>query len=257
MLPKITIISVVLNSASDLEKTILNIAGLDYPEKEFIVVDGGSTDSTPDIIKKYSHLINLSLCIPNSSIYDSMNYAIPHATGEWVNFMNSGDCFADSSILRNIFENMNGYSNNVILYGNTLIDYGKGGSRILRANTARPLWKQYINHQSTFYRKSYLTEMHFDTHYQLCADFELLIKAHFSGKPMEYLPYIISVRKGGGVSDVNRVKAWKEKNRVLAQYISPVKANEYCRKKIVLENMKYFCKHLIPSLLQKQIRKLL
>jgi hypothetical protein len=128
---------------------------------------------------------------------------------------------------------------------------------MLTAKTTKPLWKQYINHQSTFYHKSFLGKNRFDNHYTLCADFELLINAHFNGENIIHVPKIISVRKGGGVSDINRIKAWKEKHKVLSNYLGPTTAFTFCYKKITLEYVKSTVKYFLPPAGQKTIRRMI
>ena len=89
----VTIISVVLNAAQAFEFTARSVLSQDYSSIEWIVVDGGSTDATPDAIGKYKSRISCLISEPDKGIFDAMNKGLAKATGEWVNFMNAGDAF--------------------------------------------------------------------------------------------------------------------------------------------------------------------
>ena len=102
-LPKITVITVVRNDVAHIEHTMLSVLGQTYGNVEYIVIDGGSTDGTVDIIKKYADKLAYWVSEPDGGIYPAMNKGLQHATGEWVNFMNSGDSFADDKVLNDVF----------------------------------------------------------------------------------------------------------------------------------------------------------
>ena len=102
--PKITVVTVCYNAAVTIEKTILSVVGQTYNNIEYLIIDGGSKDDTLAIIKKYESNISKWISEPDKGIYDAMNKAIKMATGEWINFMNAGDCFATNDVLEKIFQ---------------------------------------------------------------------------------------------------------------------------------------------------------
>ena len=102
-IPLISIITVVRNDVVHIEQTMLSVLGQTYGNVEYIVIDGGSTDGTVDIIKKYADKLAYWVSEPDGGIYPAMNKGLQHATGEWVNFMNSGDSFADENVLEEVF----------------------------------------------------------------------------------------------------------------------------------------------------------
>jgi len=91
--PLISIITVVFNGEQLLEKTIQSVINQTYDNVEYIIIDGGSTDRTIEIIQKYEHAIDYWISENDKGIYNAMNKGISLATGAWVNFMNGGDIF--------------------------------------------------------------------------------------------------------------------------------------------------------------------
>ena len=106
-LPLISVITVCYQAAEPLEKTILSVRQQYYQPLEFIVVDGGSTDGTRDIIARHQDIITRWVSEPDRGIYDAMNKGVSMATGEWVIFMNAGDTFAANDVLLRIFKKRN------------------------------------------------------------------------------------------------------------------------------------------------------
>ena len=95
----ISVVTVSYNAVSTIEQTILSVINQTYPNVEYIIIDGGSTDGTVDIIKKYADKIAYWVSEPDKGIYDAMNKGVVVATGEWINFMNAGDIFTDSDVI--------------------------------------------------------------------------------------------------------------------------------------------------------------
>ena len=90
---KVTVVTVCYNAVKEIEKTIQSVIGQTYDNVEYIIVDGGSTDGTLDIIRKYSSRITRWVSEPDKGIFDAMNKSARMATGEYINFMNAGDLF--------------------------------------------------------------------------------------------------------------------------------------------------------------------
>lgn len=97
---KFSIITINYNNCEGLEKTIQSVIEQSYKGYEYIVIDGGSTDGSIDIIKKYEPSITFWVSEKDSGIYNAMNKGIRHSTGEYLNFMNSGDTFYEPEVLK-------------------------------------------------------------------------------------------------------------------------------------------------------------
>jgi glycosyltransferase involved in cell wall biosynthesis len=112
---KLSIITINLNNKAGLEKTIQSVISQTYTDFEYILIDGGSTDGSVEVIKRNENKIAYWVSEKDKGIYNAMNKGILKATGEYCLFINSGDFFIKSTIL----EEMSGYINGEdILYGN-------------------------------------------------------------------------------------------------------------------------------------------
>lgn len=96
LFPKITVITICFNIGNELEQTIKSVIGQSYPNIEYIIIDGGSTDDTMAVLKRYKDNISLIVSEPDKGVYDAMNKGVRLATGDYVNFMNGGDRFSNS-----------------------------------------------------------------------------------------------------------------------------------------------------------------
>ena len=115
--PKISVVTVCYNAVNDIEKTILSVINQTYPNIEYLIIDGGSKDGTMDIVNKYKDKIDVIVSEPDKGIYDAMNKGIDRATGDWINFMNAGDCFYNNVALESVFPRNYESVNFDILYG--------------------------------------------------------------------------------------------------------------------------------------------
>ncbi len=123
---KISIITVCFNSSKTIEKTFQSILNQTYTNIEHIVIDGGSSDSTVDIIKKYKKSIARFVSEPDKGLYDAMNKGIKLASGDIVGILNSDDIYTDKKVLENVAR-FHENNNIEVSFGNIiqLTDYGK------------------------------------------------------------------------------------------------------------------------------------
>ena len=118
---KISVVTVCYNSVNTIEETMLSVLNQTYPDIEYIIIDGGSTDGTVDIIRKYAARLGYWISEPDKGIYDAMNKGIAAATGDYINFMNSGDMFASNDVLSS-FKNFVS-DDPEIVYGDVKLSY--------------------------------------------------------------------------------------------------------------------------------------
>jgi glycosyltransferase involved in cell wall biosynthesis len=200
----LTIITVVFNDEKCLENTMLSVLEQCYKDIEYIIIDGGSTDGTVDIIKKYQHRINYWVSEKDNGIYDAMNKGVSLASGEWINFMNSGDFFYDNNTLKLVFES-NDLKYTDVIFGHHQVVYPHK-KKIAKAGFVKDIWKgSQFSHQSSFVRSSLLRKNVFNISNRISADFEFFYNQIKSKRVFKRKDIIISSISSGGVSDINRI----------------------------------------------------
>ena len=100
----ISVVTVSYNAVSTIEQTILSVINQTYPNVEYIIIDGGSTDGTVDIIKKYADKIAYWVSEPDKGIYDAMNKGGLKTTGDFIQFLNAGDWLENEHVIEKIFK---------------------------------------------------------------------------------------------------------------------------------------------------------
>lgn len=213
-LPLISIITVVFNGEKYLEETIQSVINQTYPNVEYIIIDGGSTDGTLDIIKKYEHAIDYWVSEPDKGIYDAMNKGIKSSLGEWLNFMNAGD-----SLIKNVLNNIdfNIYTNSVLIYGNKL----QNDEVIYPLNIKKIEVGEIMGcHQSMFFNKVFLKgDLIYDLRFKIYGDYELVNRIYSKHKnSFAYINMCIAKFQGGGIS--SKVSAQKRKDKYIILYSS-------------------------------------
>jgi len=211
----ITIVTIVLNNDKNIEKTIKSVISQTYKHIEYIIIDGGSTDNTLNIIKKYDNKFTLWISEPDNGIYDAMNKGIERANGEWINFMNAGDYFYSKNTINTIFSN--DYSEYDLIYGDHEVRYCNF-SKIQKAKTIKDLWKGMIfSHQSMFVKTNIQKKFKFNID-TMSADYFFIFSLHKKGYNFRYIPHLISSIQADGVSDQYRFKGIKNLKDINKQY---------------------------------------
>lgn len=177
--PLVSVITACFNSEQYIEETILSVLGQTYPNIEYIIIDGGSKDSTLEIIKKYGDRVSKLISEPDEGVYDAMNKGITNSTGEIIYFLNSGDHLHDENTIEKV---VNGFSDTsiVAVYGNVQMIGEQGQKKHTRGCkvTHNSLLYRRICHQALFVKKRLFEEIgFFSTKYRLSADHEFIVKA--------------------------------------------------------------------------------
>jgi len=204
--PIISIITAVYNAKEHIEVTIKSIINQSYQNIEFIIVDGGSTDGTIDIIKKYNSKISYWMSEKDNGVFNAMNKGIEKANGKWINFMNAGDYFVDENVLTNI--DFHSYVDFGIIYGNTY--YEKTGVEKPFISSSLQYGMIMACHQSMFFNKALLKDkLHYSSKFKLICDYDLICRIINENYPVKYIDLLIAYYMGGGLSSSKNWEARK------------------------------------------------
>ncbi len=204
---KISIITVSYNSSKTIRDTINSVLEQDYPNIEYIIVDGLSADGTHEIVTSYGSRISKFISEDDKGLYDAMNKGIDMATGEVIGIINSDDLYANSNVITKIAAIFNNEKVDVV-YGdlyyfktglpNNPLRHYRGGVFSLR----RVSYGLMPPHPTFFIRKGVYERFgKFDIQYTLSADFDLILR--FLGVhnvSFKYIPEVLVKMRTGGKS---------------------------------------------------------
>lgn len=185
--PLITVITPVFNGDKELEATIRSVLNSHSSDVEYIIIDGGSTDRTLDILRKYDDSIDFWVSEPDRGIYDAMNKGIHLATGRWLCFLGSDDTLCDSleTVARYLDNESTVYYGDVYLTGSKRMYDGEFGP-----------WKlsrQNICQQAIFYPRSLFEVRLFELKYPLIADYEFNLRSYSDQRfKFQYVPVTVA-----------------------------------------------------------------
>ncbi|MCH4099742.1 MAG: glycosyltransferase [Prevotella sp.] len=193
--PLISIITVCYNAEKEIETTLKSVTGQTFTDREYIIIDGESSDRTLEIIQQYRQKIDILVSEPDKGIYDAMNKGVKYARGEWIIMMNAGDVFANNNVLEDIFKT--DIPSNISCIYSDIYMYDKKGRKYVC-----PL--DFSNggmiHQAMIYKKSLHERFgpYIVTKPIIISDYLFFIR--FPLNEIMKTSTIISIYEGGGVS---------------------------------------------------------
>lgn len=217
--PLVSIVTVVYNGAATLERTIQSVLEQTGADIEYIIVDGGSTDGTLDLLRKYDSRLDLWVSAKDKGIYDAMNKGIGLCTGEWVGLINADDWYEPDAVLQAMTAVEHEPQVNVV-HGDIWIHYPNGQKKRKHARNSGFLlkyWEMVLNHPSFFVRRSYYQGRAFDPALRVSGDHHWTLRAWLeNSKQFLYLPIVIANFSAGGASMTNPLrKVLREGDKVL------------------------------------------
>ncbi len=207
--PLVTIITVVFNGATTLEDTIRSVLQQTYENIEYIIIDGGSSDGTLDIIRKYDSQLDYWLSEPDAGIYDAMNKGLSLCTGDVVGFLNADDLYSHREVLASVASTFRSQVGLQTCFGDLAYVDKLDTRKIVRywrSGTYRQgiFQKGWVPPHPTFFakRSAYLEHGGFNLSYSLAADFELMLRfleaRHLS---TAYIPQVLVRMRMGGATN--------------------------------------------------------
>lgn len=210
--PRVSIITVVRNDAVGLGRTMDSVAAQDYANREYIIVDGASTDGTRDVLERRAAEVTRWISEPDDGIYQAMNKGARMAAGDYLCFMNAGDRFASTVALTSMFTPP---PRSELLWGDCIIESDRGEEYDRARDVLKRLHRQMtVSHQSLFVRREVLLDRPFDESLRIAADYDFLCDRLLSGASWEYRPVPVSRINDTGASARIYRTSIREKRRI-------------------------------------------
>ena len=210
---KITVITVCYNSVKTIEKTIQSVLSQRYHHLEYIIIDGGSTDGTQNIIDKYRKDIAVYIIEPDKGIYDAMNKGIKNASGDIVAFLNSDDWYMEEADVFNSVEKYFCHNKVDIVSGGICVCRDEASSRVPRIKlTKENIFVDIVcPHPAMFVKRGVYERLGaFDISYKIAADTKWIINAYMNGIDILCVVDYFTYFSEGGISTTKRYAALEE-----------------------------------------------
>lgn len=224
--PLVSIITITYNAEATLERTIESVRRQNYPNIEYIIIDGASKDGTLAIIERNKDIVTTYISESDNGIYDAMNKGLDRATGEYVWFMNSGDELADEAVLSKAIQNAPEEAD--VLYGETVVTDMQGsiiGERRLSL-TEELTWRSFrkgmvVCHQSFIAKRSLCGN--YDTKYKYSADFDWCLNILKQSNIVYDTKLVLSRFLDGGFTKQHIIPGLKERFRIMVNNYGLIK----------------------------------
>ncbi len=212
---KLSIITVTKNDKNYIEDCIKSVIEQQYPNYEYIIIDGGSTDGTIDIIKKYCDHISIFVSEPDGGIYDAMNKGIKLATGDIVGILNSDDIYKSNDVLTEVVREFTEKGVDAVFADLVYVDRNNTDKIVRYYKSANFTPDKFAYgwmpaHPTFFLKRKYYEKYGlFKTDYQIAADYELVVRLLGKNKlSYSYLPKVIIKMRSGGISTSSFKSNW-------------------------------------------------
>lgn len=213
--PRVTIITACYNSEKCIEHTIKSVVAQSYPDIEYIIVDGGSKDSTVSIIKQYDHFVARWISEPDKGISDAWNKGIQLATGDIIGILNADDEYTENALEKAV-ELLSRNDSLGFVYGDIQMCDINGEGLFTQCGTENykatiPFDMPSIPHPSVFVKREVYTKVGlFNINYKTAMDYEFLLRMYHSGIYGGYIKHTLAKMRLGGESDLNFCRGYKE-----------------------------------------------
>lgn len=206
---KVSIVTINLNNAIGIKNTIQSIRLQSFQDYEFIVTDGLSTDDSLDVIKANEDIVDSWVSEKDCGIYDAMNKSLQRCHGEYVIFMNSGDCFYDERVLENVFTSS---TTEDVIYGDVILGTFRHANPSI-TSLQDFYCKSPFCHQAVFVKLSIAKRYGFDTDYRIVADWKMFYQIFVHNGSFRYVPVTIARCDDAGISNIDVRKNNAERMR--------------------------------------------
>lgn len=231
-MPKLSIITINYNNRDGLYRTLESIRLQTSHDFEYIVIDGGSTDGSVDLIKEYTDYIDYWISEPDKGIYNAMNKGVAMAHGDYCQFLNSGDWLFDTHSVENVCSQIDERYNLLVGY---CVSADKSGSRDYNTIPHESEISLYhvlfdsLPHPSSIIKRTLLLENPYDETLSIVSDWKFFVEL-FATKKASYkrIDFPIACFDTLGISTTQADRNWKERSKIVYTYIHPVLFNDLC-----------------------------
>ena len=236
---KLSIITINYNNLEGLKRTYESVVSQTCQDFEWIIIDGGSTDGSKEFIEEHQGQFAYWCSEPDKGVYNAMNKGIAKATGEYLNFMNSGDCFYDEHTLKNVF------SQELVadlVYGDWIRvypDHEEYKAAPPKAFYATVFFDN-VCHQAMLIKSKVLKQRGYDDNMHILADWKRWIEMSLEGQTFQYIPLTICRFEATmGLSENVSEQHSRERERLYD--LMPVEISRQIKKynKLYLQNWEY------------------
>lgn len=214
-----SIITINYNNREGLQKTIESVVNQSYKDFEYIVIDGGSTDGSREVIEDFTDYISYWESEPDKGIYNAMNKGIKAAHGDYLNFMNSGDCFYDNNVLSTILPHLGA---DIVTGKSINEDYSARPFHVSEHPTMVQFYNNTVDHQASFISRNLFRGSLYDENYQIVSDWKFYVeKIIFQNCSFSLMPVLVAICQNGGISEVRKDLDAEERKDVLQKMFPP------------------------------------
>lgn len=204
---KLSIITINYNNRDGLRKTIESVVAQTTRDFEYIVIDGGSTDGSVDIIKEFADYIDYWVSEPDKGIYNAMNKGVAHAHGEYCQFLNSGDWLFSNIVEEVVIPYLNKSDYNIITGYTNTIDNDGSIRRNCNSNPKHLSLYQLLNvslaHPSSYIERNLLVANPYDEEMRIVADWKFFVESYLHELKFAHLDFDIAFFDTTGISTQN------------------------------------------------------
>ncbi|HYJ38768.1 MAG TPA: glycosyltransferase family 2 protein [Chitinophagaceae bacterium] len=242
-LPLVSIVTIVYNGEKHMEQTIQSVLNQSYPNIEYIIIDGGSTDDTLSIIKRYETRVAYWISERDNGIADAFNKGLKRASGSIIGLINSDDWYEPEAVEK-VVKDINGSD---IVYGD--LKFWKNGKAdfIIQGDHTHLEDEMTMNHPTVFVRKKVYDRFGlFNNDYRCAMDYELMLRFKINNCSFKHIPFVITNMRWDGISDTRWLLGCKETLSIKNKYLPGKRVS----------NQLYFYKHVLANAVPRMLGKL-
>jgi putative colanic acid biosynthesis glycosyltransferase WcaE len=218
--PLFTIITVVFNGEKHLDESIRSVINQNYDSIEYIIIDGGSTDGTLELISNYNEQIDFWLSEKDDGIYDAMNKGIDKATGEWLYFLGADDKLSSIDVISTIQQALESSKiDPMLIFGNVIYN----NKQLIKSSIGPKLFlHNTLHHQSCFYNIRLFRSFRYSTFTKIISDYELNLISYLNKYNYLKINQIIAICNADGMStnSSNYFRCIVETNKIRKKHLS-------------------------------------